>query len=154
MSQNPYNSSLSIVINPSLQKGLMIAIPHSLVLILVLSLGIIFLFLKIILSLLILLSAYYYSRVYLLQSSNNTVLLLKQSSVKNWLIGTVESDKKNELFSVDLLPTSFISKWLIILNFIDNNGSKYNIIITPDSISKNEFRNLYSRMKLLNVNNK
>jgi hypothetical protein len=150
MPQNRFNASFYIKISPSLQKGLMIAIPHILVFILVLSISVLVLFLKSVLILLILLSAFYYSRIYLLNTSKNSVLQLKQNSLHNWWITTIESNKKNELFSVDLLPTSFISKWLIILNFVDNNGSKYNVFITADSISNNKFRNLYSRIKLLN----
>jgi hypothetical protein len=151
MPLNQFTSPLYIVSKPSLQKMLLIAIPHLLVLIMVASLDVFAMELKLGLIFVILLSTYYYLRLYYFQTSNKSVIELKQDSAKNWMISTINTMKAQESFSVDLLPTSFISKWLIILNFVDNNRSHYKVIFTPDSLSANEFRHLYTRIKLTNI---
>jgi hypothetical protein len=148
---NPFTAPLSFTINPSLQKLLLIVMPHLLVFIMVVNLNVFSLGLKVGLVFLILLSAHYYSRLYYFHISNKSVIELKQDSAKNWMISTINTMKAQESFSVDLLPTSFISKWLIILNFVDNNRSHYKVIFTPDSLSANEFRHLYTRIKLTNI---
>jgi hypothetical protein len=148
---NPFTAPLSFTINPSLQKLLLIVMPHLLVFIMVVNLNVFSLGLKVGLVFLILLSAHYYSRLYYFHISNKSVIELKQDSVKNWMIATINIKGDKDPISVDLLPTSFTSKWLIILNFVDKNRSHYKVIFTPDSISDNEFRYLHTRIKLTNI---
>ncbi len=144
MLSNPFNTPLALEIKPSLQKWLIIVIPHLLVLTLVLSLSVFSLSLRFALSFLIIFSSAYYIRLYLQGASKKSVRMIFQDSRKNWLIKTIKTDKQK----VQLLGTSFISKLLIIMNVIDTDKNKYTILITPDSLSSTEFRRVFVRLKM------
>jgi len=70
--------------------------------------------------------------------------MIFQDSSKNWLIETNQQAQKTVLLS----GSSFISKKLILLNFIDTENKKYYTLITPDSLSESNFRHLFVRIKL------
>ncbi len=146
MSENPFISPLVLKIKTSAQKKILIIAPHLCLLILVLWMDIFTPSLKLLLIFLIIVSVNYYLRIV-----NNTVTELRQDSKNNWKISSSEKHKNGGLFSVDLHPSSFVSTWIIILNFIDNNHSNHRIIITPDSISINDFRHLTTRLKITNI---
>jgi len=74
---------------------------------------------------------------------NNSVISIQIDSADNWYLTTA----KNTNLSASLLPTSFNSNILIILNYIDINNQKYSVLITPDSLSNDEFRRLQVRLK-------
>ena len=151
MPKNPFIAPFSLKIKSSPQKLLLITAPHLFLLILVLEINIFLPSLKLFLILLIVTSAYYYSRLHYFYSSNKSVTELRQDSNKNWKISTVKKHNNGELFSVDILPSSFVSKWLIILNLVDNKSSNhYVLLLTPDSISVHDFRHLTIRLKLTN----
>ena len=73
-----------------------------------------------------------------------SITMISQDSSKNWLIKTNQQAQKTVLLS----GSSFISRKLILLNFIDTENKKYYTLITPDSLSKSDFRHLFVRIKL------
>jgi len=144
MLSNPFNTPLALEIKPSFQKWLIVLAPHLLVLMVVLSLDVFNYGLKIILVILIIISANYYIFLYLRQTLEKSITMIFQDSSKNWLIKTNNQAQKTVL----LMPSSFINNKLILLNFIDSKNKKYYALITPDSLSKSDFRHLFVRIKL------
>ncbi|GAA0403449.1 hypothetical protein GCM10009133_10160 [Cocleimonas flava] len=61
-----------------------------------------------------------------------------QDSRNNWFIKNALEEEK----TVDLQAESFVSNYLLILNFADNKKKSYTVIVTPDSVSKDLFRQL------------
>ncbi len=151
MSINPIISPLNIAIKQSMQKWLILVIPHLMAIILSLAVTSFPLWLKVSLFILTVLSFIYYSRLHLFQNSDKSVLSIQQDSAKNWFVTLNKKHGEAEPKSVKLLPSSFISKSLIILNYRDDQRSNYRVLITPDSYSTNEFRHLSIRIKLTNI---
>jgi len=151
MPVNPIISPLKLAIKPSMQKWLILVIPHFMGILLLLSVASFPLWLKAILIIFIILSFIYYLRLHLTQSAKNAVLSIQQDSAKNWFITLNSKSGETEPKSVELLPSSFISKALIVLNYRDDQRSNYGVLLTPDSNSINEFRHLTIRIKLINI---
>ena len=151
---NPLNAPFYQVIESSLQKALLILFPHLATLALVLGVSVFPLAIKLLLVIVITLSTLYYSRLHLLQTLKKSVKTIQYDSANNWFVKTYDENHESSLKSVVLLPSSFISKALIVLNYRDNTGSNYSALITADSISSNEFRRLRVRLKLTDIKNK
>ena len=151
MSLNPLKVPLLIEIKPTLQKVLLIFTPHFLALILVASLDVFSLAVKGILLIFILISTGYYFQLFVMQKSKKSVLSIQQDSANNWFITTHDKDHEAAPKSVILLASSFVNKYLILMNYRDINKSYYSAIITPDSISSNDFRRLQVRLRLTNI---
>jgi len=147
MSLNPFIKPLSLIIRSSYQKRLLIFVPHLLGLLLIASIDVFPLWLKLILGLLITASFLYYFQYHITLKLKNSVISIEQDSAKNWFVTLSKNTQDNEQKSVNLLSSSFISKLFIVLNFQDNNGSYYSVIILPDSISSIDFKYLYIRLK-------
>ena len=145
MSLNPFNTPLALNIKPSYQRWLIIVIPHLFVLMVVVFLVDIFEpAIQLLLVLLILSSVFYYLRLHIHQSSAKSITRVYQDSVKNWLIETKDGKKE-----VQLAGSSFMSDFLILMNFTDAYKQKYNVFITPDILSTSEFRRLSVRIKMV-----
>lgn len=151
MSFNPLNVPLDYSIQPSLQKALLIVVPHIVGIVLVLSFGVFTFWLKLLFIVIILASGLYYLRLHFLQKSKKSVISIQQDSVNNWYITTHDKNHEAASKSVILLASSFVNKYLMVLNYRDTNKSYYSAIITPDSISSNDFRRLQVRLKLTNI---
>ena len=136
------------MITPSLHKRFVILIPHIIMLILVLSMSVFFLWLKILLTILIVTSLTYYFRLHISNALDKSIHAIQQDSVNNWLIKTNGESEFNNLTSVNILPNSFISKYIIVLNFRDTAQSQYSVIIMKDSLQEDDYRRLYLKLKL------
>jgi len=147
MSLNPYIKPFSLKIEASLQKWLIIIIPHLLGILLTISVDTFPVWLKFILGIFIFISFIYFVLYHITLNQKKSVFSIQQDSVRNWLILLSDNTKNNEPIDVQLLPSSFISRYLIVLNFQDNKGSYYSVIILPDSISSINFKYLYIRLK-------
>ena len=146
MSSNPFNNAIAVKIVPSLQKWLLVLVPHLWVMGLVLWVDVFTLMMRLIILGLVLLSGVYYGRLHLRQGLKKSVLMIQQDSAKNWQI-TIKGDEQK---SVTLLPSSFISQALMVLNYRGLDNKSYPVLITPDSVSNNDFRRLRVRLKLTN----
>ena len=132
------NRNLSISIHVSLQKWLLVLVPHFISFIVAFSLVHVSILLSIVLILTIAYSTYYFLRLHIWLGSNKSVKSIYQDSRNNWYLITVTNDEK----SVCLMPESFNSNYLITLNYVDINKIKYAVIVTPDSVPKELFRQL------------
>ena len=140
-----FNKPFVLAINPSLQKCLLIIIPHCLALILVISLPIYSMLVTYLLFVLIVNSLAYFSFRYVALSLNQSVVSISQDFEKNWFLSTTQSKR----IEVELLGSSFVSKFMIIINYIGINKKMYTTIIMPDSLPKDEYRRLFVRLKLI-----
>lgn len=138
---------------PSMQKWLIVLIPHVLISIMVICFSVFSLWIKLLLFLVIFISFIYYSRLHLFLHCKKSVVSIHQDSARKWLLSTNESTDKGDRLSADLLPSSFVSKMLVILNYKDSIGKVYTVIITPDCYSNNEFRRLRVRLNYFNTKN-
>ncbi len=147
MHTNPFNTPLHLVLKPSLQKRLLIIAPHLIALFIIVLLDVFPLYMKIALFTLIVASSIYYSRLHIFNTLKKSIHTIQQDSANNWIISIQE---KGDNKTVELLPSSFISKIIIVLNYKDINKSHYSAIITKDSLSDDDFRHLYVKLKLEN----
>lgn len=151
MSANSFNTPLFLAIKPSIQKSWVVLAPHALALVLVASVSVFSLLIKFIIIALILISAITFYRLHLKQNLKKSVISIQQDSAKNWFLTTYDKGQDNNVKSVILLPSSFISKMLIVLNYRDDSGSYYSVMLTPNCISSNEFRRLRVRVNIINI---
>ena len=143
MSLNPFIEPISLTIKPSMQKWLIIIVPHLLGILLIVGFDIFPLWSKLIIGTFIAVSFTYYYQNHIALRLKKSVVLVQQDSVKNWFITLSKTTNNSGPKSVNLLPSSFINKLFIVLNFQDNNGSYYSVLIMPDSISSISFKHLY-----------
>lgn len=147
MPLNPFNNPISLTIRPSLQTWLIIVAPHLIAFFLIVNIEVFPLWAKCISAIIIIASFAYYFLYYLALKLKKSVTSIKQDSVENWFIMLANNDNDEELKSVSLLPSSFISRFIIILNFIDKKDTYYTVVIMPDSISSINFKHLYIKLK-------
>lgn len=151
MSFNRYDAPFTLNIRPALLKWLIVLVPHLLVLVLILFVDEFNLTLKVVLIFCLLLSVIYYFCLHISQSLAKSVILVQQDQSRNWFISTRGG---HQLFTVELLPSSFVSRYLIILNF-KNTKSRlffptYSVLLTKDSLTADGYRMMKVRLKTLN----
>lgn len=137
-----------------MNKHILILFPHMFTAIILLAflvaerLDLIYLLLSLVF---ILASYYYFVRLHLKRNLNKSICEIRKSINDEWSL--VLKNKSEQ--RVSILPSSFSSRFLIILNFQNTDIKKdsYSAIITPDSISIEEFRRLkvFIKTKKLSV---
>jgi hypothetical protein len=95
---------------------------------------------------LILVSLIYHWRKELLQLRANSVIGLEWSNNMGWQVRL----RSGSNLKADLLPTSLVSRWLVILNFKTNNSGRHSIAIPADAIDSNLLRQLKVLLKMHN----
>ncbi len=145
-----------LVIHPanSFSLKLMVIFSHLLALLFVITLLDVFWIIKLAIAAMILLSSIYYYRWHVNKSLNQSVLSvvhlfhphrqLSQSMKKSWSISLL----KQKDLAVDLLPSSFVNVWWIVLNFKDQNNRRYTLILPYDSITLEQHRQLRVRLRV------
>jgi len=135
------NQLINITIKSSLLKQCLIFIPHLFVSILLIvlclyyHLSILFLVLS---QLLILFLLFHYNKLYLTLKNKNSIISLEKNISHDWKI-----DLNDKQIRARLLNSSFVSNWLIILNFKnDETKQYYSCLILSDSIETDTFRRL------------
>ncbi len=84
-------------------------------------------------------------RRYLLRTCKRAVTNLVWQESREWLLET----SKGETVAAKLLGSSFVSPWLIVLNFEPHwGGRKWPVIILPDSTDSATFRRLSIKLKM------
>ena len=97
-----------------------------------------------ILLLLIVLSSYlYYYQWHVAQSLVKSIVRVKLSAAGEWLL----LNSKNKLIKATLQPTSFLGKYLLILNCHSLERKKYTVLIPKGRIHSNDFRQLKVRLR-------
>lgn len=140
------NQLINITIKSSLLKQCLIFIPHLFVSILLIvlclyyHLSILFLVLS---QLLILFLLFHYNKLYLTLKNKNSIISLEKNISHDWKI-----DLNDKQIRARLLNSSFVSNWLIILNFKnDETKQYYSCLILSDSIETDTFRRLKIYLK-------
>jgi len=132
---------LSIRIKPSITKILIIVVPHVLIASFLLFNSYIFKLGNSILMLSLLftiLSLFYFIKLHLNMSLKQSIYSISRDINNKWWVNY--KNKKN--INITLSSNSFVSNYLILLNTIDASKKCSTIIITPDSIKKDQFRQL------------
>ena len=89
--------------------------------------------------LLLVLSSYlYYYRWHVTQSLVKSIIRIKLNSAGDWSLITAQ----NKLIKATLQPTSFLSKYLLILNFCSLGNKKYTVLIPKGRVNPSDFRRL------------
>ena len=136
------NQTIKIEIKQSLYKHILVVFPHliaAVILLVALIKQDLSIYYFLLLFTLIVSSITYYTRKYLNTDSDKSIHSIVKNSDDSWKL----SFNGDEEFNVSFLPISFVSNFLIILNFKDSLSNKhYSTLICTDSVSPNEFRKL------------
>lgn len=135
--------NLSISIHASPQKWILVLLPHFVSFIVVFSLVQVSNLLSIVLILLIVFSTYYFLRLHVFLGASKSVKSIYQDSRNNWFLITANNEEKN----VSLMSESFNSNYLVILNFSHFDKANYVVIVTPDSVARDSFRQLKVKLR-------
>lgn len=145
------NSPFRVPVNPSLTIILLVVLPHliaiSIVFLLVLtsnSITSLILASSCATIVFILFSLVYFARLHLWQNLKKSVLEIKQDSAQNWTLLT----RDRELEQLELLNTSFISTFFVVLNFRGLKRDVYTALFAVDSLPDQDFRRLRVRIKV------
>ena len=135
------DQSFNMRLKPSLVKLVFVVFPHLvaafILLIFMDKAGLTALFL--LLSIVIVISSLiYFVRLHLTFDSNKSIISLQKDLKNNWTI----KYKNGVKASVSILPSSFVSEILIIMNVVDKSKQQFSVLITLDSIDKDQYRKL------------
>jgi len=86
--------------------------------------------------------AMYVLQLHYWQSKASSVLALNQDDQQQWALQTAQGWQLAEL-----LPSSFVSSWLMVLNFQGEQG-RLTVILPADSLDSDSFRRLRVRIRL------
>lgn len=88
---------------------------------------------------------YYFARLHYWQSLKSSILEINQDAQGQWSVLT--NAKENDWQLVALLPTSFVSTFLIVLNY-QGEKRRYSVILPAGSLDEDTFRRLRVRVKV------
>jgi len=97
----------------------------------------------VLLLLLVLGSYLYYYRWHVAQSLEKSIVQVKLNSTGDWFL----INSKNKRIKAILQSTSFLSQYLLILNFSSLESKSYTVLIPRDRIDLHDFRQLTVRLK-------
>jgi len=97
----------------------------------------------VLLLLLVLGSYLYYYRWHVAQSLEKSIVQVKLNSTGDWFL----INSKNKRIKAILQSTSFLSQYLLILNFSSLESKSYTVLIPRDRIDPDDFRQLTVRLK-------
>ena len=89
--------------------------------------------------------AYFFIRLHYWQDLKSSVLEINQDANKQWSLRI--NSKNNDWKNVALRSNSFVSTYLIVLNFLGEDG-RYSVILPTDSLDEDTFRRLRVRIKV------
>jgi len=141
------NQPLAIEISSSLQKQLLVYLPHAISVIIFVWLSRSTSIPLIVIALMMVgagLSVYYFHRLHISNTLQRSVKLISKDASSNWQI--VLSNNNTERVSLD--NTCYRSNFLIILNFNDVAKNNYTALITPDSVTTEEYRKLMVLLRI------
>ena len=97
----------------------------------------------VLLLLLVLGSYLYYYRWHVAQSLEKSIVQVKLNSTGDWFL----INSQNKQIKAILQSTSFLSQYLLILNFSSLESKGYTVLIPRDRIDPDDFRQLTVRLK-------
>jgi len=142
--ESPFNAPLRLDIPASRITLLMIALPLLFIALVVLVFTPIHWFF-----LLVVLAdaaiGFYFARLHYWQNLKSSVLEINQDAQGQW--SALSNAKENDWHLVTLLPTSFVSTFLIVLNF-QGEKRRYSVILPAGSLDEDTFRRLRVRIRV------
>ena len=149
MSFDTYNAPLVLKPKYSLQLAIFIIGLHSIAIIFVSVFFPANWIYKALIILLIGISGFYYYRLHSQKCSYRSIQQVSLSADNQWQVMTA-SDQTN--YTAELLPTSMISRMLIVLNFkIISSSKRYTLIIPNDAIEHEQARKLRARIRVASL---
>jgi toxin CptA len=87
----------------------------------------------------------YHTRRYLLKTGKRSVANLVWLEQDHWQLETT----RGETVDANLLGSSFVNPWLVVLNFKPETGGRmWPVVILPDSVDSTTFRRLSVKLRL------
>jgi len=142
MSTKNFNKPFVIELQADKLTWSMVLIPHLFAIFVLAVISHIPIYVKVTLLSLVFFSLYFYLRKHAFKNLKCSVRKIKLDSMKNWSIFL----NNNEQHRAELLPTSYMSNWLIILNFKSDAGCVQSAILTRFNIDPDCFRRLKIRL--------
>ena len=139
-----FNKPLGLQLKSSKDIAIMIAIMHILVVIIILLMTDPTPVFPILLLIIILSGSYfYYYQWHVMRTLDKSILELRINALGDWSV-LLSTEK---CIKVNLLCNSFVSSYLMVLNFSSINSINYIVVITKNMLSKDELRHLRVRLK-------
>ena len=142
--ESPFSAPITLRIQPSVITLLLIILPIAFIT------AVVFIYTSVdwlwlgLIGLVNLAIAYYFIGLHYLQRWGHSVLVIQQNEQRQWLLQTV-GDEFAE--AVELLANSFVSRYLLVINF-KGTKRRYSIILPADSFDSDTFRRLRVRIKV------
>lgn len=144
MSANSFNKPLRFQLKSSHGIGILIAVLHFLVaIIIILMTNPLPIIVTLLLFMAIISSYFYYYQWHVARILEKSIVEIHINSLEDWSVFSCRGRR----IKVDLLSSSFSSQFLIILNFRCFNSRKYTVLITKNMLNEDDFRHLRVRLK-------
>jgi hypothetical protein len=144
MAFNPYRAPQIIEPETSWQLTGFVFGTHALVGLFCLFMFPAFWWVRLLLFLVVLVSAYYYARLHVYKHSQRSVVRAVIDAENKWEILLAD----HSVHPARLHPTSFMSTFLMVLNFQTAHKRLYTLLVFPDAIPVETARRLRVRLKL------
>jgi len=95
-------------------------------------------------------AAYYYLKLHYWQSCQKSVTEFNQDEEGQWSVlcpNLPRQKSQSDWVLVKLLGNSFLSTWLLVLNF-KGEGKRFSVLLPADSLDKDTFRRLRVRLRV------
>ncbi len=139
-----FEKILIIQLKPNKNLAVILAILHFLVLIAIILTEPLSAFLLSLLIIAMMGSYIYYYRWHIACTLNKSITEVRVNALGDWSLSTFAG----ETIKSDLLCNSFVSQYLIILNFCSDNSAKHTVLITKSRIDADKFRHLKVHLKI------
>jgi len=143
--ESPFNAPLRLDIPISRITLLMIAVPLLFIALVVLVFTPIHWFFLLLVVLADAAIGFYFARLHYWQNLKSSVLEINQDAQGQWSV--LSNAKEDDWHFVTLLPTSFVSTFLIVLNF-QGEKRQHSVILPAGSLDEDTFRRLRVRIRV------
>ena len=143
--ESPFTTPLGLDVPPSLITELMIIVPLFFIAIVVLLYTPLHWGVLLAITLMDCGIAYYFIRLHYWQNLKSSILEINQDTNKQWFV--LSNAKENDWQPVVLRKNSFVSTYLVVLNF-QGERRRHSVIFPAGSLDEDTFRRLRVRIKV------
>ena len=140
---NNFSQALDISFKPNNKIAIALALLHLFVAIIFITATQLPLYILFITILSLFISYLYYYLWHVSYSLSKSIIQLKMNTSGEWTL----VNSKNKTIKVTLQPSSFVSQYLLLLNFNSPNNKQYTVLIEKSMVSRDEYRYLKVRLK-------
>lgn len=133
MSSTPYGEPLELLLRPSRLIGTLLCLMHMAAVLVVAPLPIIFSWRVVLLFAVV--SSFFWNLYIYMQRTPKRVHWSRE-------LGWTLTDRQGKEHPVTLLPEAYLSPWLVIPHFKDEQGKRRTVMIAQDSVRPDAFRHL------------